>query len=247
MTAALTFLRSGLVLVALGFGLSSCSSTSEEEAQDVPKKHSEAWWTGDQVAGSPKLVIDLSAQRIRYYKGGKLVGVSPISSGRESHSTVTGTFRITEKDRYHRSSLYGDYVDADGNVVMSDVDSRSDPRPEGARFDGAKMHYFMRVVGAIGMHEGYLPGYPASHGCIRLPTHMAAKFFEATPHGTPVQIVGNAAMAEYEPPHSATHQTSAKVKTKKPTAGSSDGWLRPGRRSTTPRRQAVPPGTTLYL
>jgi len=159
MTRTLTFFNTGLVLMTLA--LSSCRSTPES-VESKPNDRGDAFWIGDQVAGSPKLVIDLTAQRIRYYKGGKLVGVSPISSGRESHSTVTGNFRITEKDLYHRSSLYGAYVDDAGNVVVEDVDVRKDPRPPGTRFVGAKMHYFMRVVGAIGMHEGYLPGYPAS-------------------------------------------------------------------------------------
>ena len=50
------------------------------------------------------------------------------------------------------------------------------------------MPYFLRVHGGVGMHAGYLPGYPASHGCIRLPKEMALKFFEDAPVGTPVEI-----------------------------------------------------------
>jgi hypothetical protein len=50
------------------------------------------------------------------------------------------------------------------------------------------------------MHEGYLPGFPASHGCIRLPTQMAAIFYGATPTGTPVQITGSASNATAERP-----------------------------------------------
>jgi len=100
------------------------------------------------------------------------------------------------------------------------------------------MHYFMRVVGAIGMHEGYLPGYPASHGCIRLPTNMAAAFYHATPHGTPVQIVGNAALAAYEAPVSVTSEEAKPQKTKR---------LSPEGKRRKSKRQAVPPGTTLYL
>ncbi|TDU64052.1 L,D-transpeptidase-like protein [Prosthecobacter fusiformis] len=241
MTAVSSFFRTGLPFLALGLALCSCSSSPDEAAQEQPGSKRDAYWIGDQVAGSPKLVIDLSAQRIRYFKGGQLVGVSPISSGRESHSTVTGTFRITEKDRYHRSSLYGSYVDADGNVVVEDVDVRKDPRPPGTTFLGAKMHYFMRVVGAIGMHEGYLPGYPASHGCIRLPTDMAAIFYNATPHGTPVQIVGNASLAAYEAPVPMVQQAPApQEEVRKPKT-------RHGRKPKAPKRQALPPGTTLYL
>ncbi|MEN3942000.1 L,D-transpeptidase family protein [Prosthecobacter sp. SYSU 5D2] len=241
MTLANSLFRSFLFVVCLGTALSSCSSTSNEESAAQPERKSDAFWIGDQVSGSPRLVIDLSAQRIRYYKGEKLVGVSPISSGRESHSTVTGSFRISQKSRYHRSSLYGDYVDDAGNVVVSDVDVRKDPRPPGTRFLGAKMNYFMRVVGAIGMHEGYLPGYPASHGCIRLPTDMAAHFYNATPHGTPVKIVGNAALAPYEQP------VTVPAPAEPASIPGSSNWLRPERRSKIPKRQALAPGTTLYL
>lgn len=152
------------------------------------------------MQGQPRLVINLSEQRVQYYKGGQLVGVSPISSGREGRDTLNGKFSVIEKDLNHRSSLYGSYVDSSGDIVVGDVDSRSDPRPPGTKFVGASMRYFMRIVGGIGMHEGYLPGYPASHGCIRLPTKMAAIFYRETPHGTPVQIIGQGSLAANEEP-----------------------------------------------
>ena len=150
------------------------------------------------VVGKPRIVINLSTQRVQYYKGGELVGVSPISSGRESHGTVTGSYHILDKDIDHRSSLFGAYVDKAGNVVQGDVDTRTDRPPPGTTYVGANMRYFMRIVGGIGMHEGYLPGYPASHGCIRLPTKMAAIFFKETPPGTPVQIMGESSLAATE-------------------------------------------------
>ena len=52
---------------------------------------------------------------------------------------------------------------------MENVEADKDPRPRGTAFRGASMPYFLRIHGGIGMHAGYLPGYPASHGCIRLP------------------------------------------------------------------------------
>ncbi|WP_395744099.1 L,D-transpeptidase family protein [Prosthecobacter sp.] len=185
-------------LLVLAWSLSGvgCSS-SEEEVADNPLK-SRAWWRGDGVVGKPKIVINLSTQRVHYYKGKELVGVSPISSGRESHGTVTGSYRILDKDIDHRSSLFGAYVDKGGNVVQADVDTRKDPAPPGTTYQGANMRYFMRIVGGIGMHEGYLPGYPASHGCIRLPTKMAVIFFKETPEGTPVEITGESALAATE-------------------------------------------------
>lgn len=181
--------------------LSSCGTgggAREEAARTVVPAR--AFWKGDGVAGASRIEIDLSEQRLRYYKGGQLVGLSPISSGTPSHPTPRGSFRITEKDLHHRSSCYGDYVDEYGNVVAGDVDCRKDPKPPGARYLGASMKYFMRVNGPVGMHEGFLPGFPASHGCIRLPTQMAAIFYRVTPPGTPVRITGSASEAPGERP-----------------------------------------------
>ncbi len=190
--------RLGKSLLVLGWSLTgiSCSS-SKQEVADHPLS-SRAWWKGDGVVGKPKIVINLSTQRVQYYKGKELVGVSPISSGRESHGTVTGSYHILDKDIDHRSSLFGAYVDKEGNVVQGDVDTRTDRAPPGTTYQGANMRYFMRIVGGIGMHEGYLPGYPASHGCIRLPTKMAVIFFKETPEGTPVEITGQSALAATE-------------------------------------------------
>jgi len=146
-------------------------------------------WHGDSMTGSPSMIIRLSEQKIYFYKGGKLAGVSPISSGREGMATGAGSFSVIEKDIDHASSLFGDYVGRDGTVLKREIDVRKDPRPPGALFDPARMPYFMRITGAIGMHEGYLPGYPASHGCIRLPQRMAEIFYRHSSVGTPVKVV----------------------------------------------------------
>ncbi len=149
----------------------------------------DAYWDGDGVEGSPRIVIDLSDQKARFYKSNVLVGETPISSGDAQHRTPTGNFKVVQKNIDHRSSLYGDYVDQYGNVVVKDVDSRKDKRPPGTKYLGADMAYFLRFNHGIGMHAGFLPGYPASHGCVRLPEHMAAKFFEHSNLGTPVKVV----------------------------------------------------------
>jgi hypothetical protein len=149
----------------------------------------QGFWNGDGVTGAPTITIDLSDQTARFYKGGQLVGESPVSTGREGYRTPSGRFKVTQKNADHRSNLYGNFVDANGEVVVANVGVRKDRRPPGTRFDGAPMPYFMRVHGAVGMHGGYLPGYPASHGCIRLPMNMAEIFFANAPHGTPVAIV----------------------------------------------------------
>src|SRR5882757_3881677 len=83
-----------------------------------------SYWDGDHSSGAPSIRVDLNEQRAYFYKGGELVGISVISSGREGFGTTTGNFRIIQKDRDHKSSLYGDYVDASsGTVVKKDVDT----------------------------------------------------------------------------------------------------------------------------
>jgi hypothetical protein len=147
-----------------------------------------SYWDGDNVSGSPSIKIRLGEQRAYFYKGGQLVGISQLSTGREGMGTSTGSFRIIQKDQNHVSSQYGDYVDAGDNVVVANVDVGKDPKPPGTHFKGAPMPYFMRIVGGTGMHAGYLPGYPASHGCIRMPEFMAENFFRSVSVGTPVTV-----------------------------------------------------------
>lgn len=148
-----------------------------------------AWWRSEVVGGTPKIVIDLSEQTAYFYRGGRLAGISPVSTGMAGHRTPTGNFRISEKEYSHRSTLYGHYVSRSGYVIRSMVDVRRVRRPPGTVFRGASMDFMMRVNGSVTMHAGYVPGYPASHGCIRLPWHMAKIFYANTPVGTRVSIV----------------------------------------------------------
>ncbi len=149
-----------------------------------------SYWDGDHVSGTPSIRIKLHEQRAYFYKGSELVGVSAISTGREGFGTSTGSFKIIQKDRDHHSNLYGDYVDAQTRqIVKKEIDITKDKKPPGTVFDGARMPFFMRIVGGTGMHEGFLPGYPASHGCIRMPRYMAEKFFYNVALGTPVTVV----------------------------------------------------------
>ena len=147
-----------------------------------------SYWDGDHLTGQSSVRISLSEQRAYLYKGGQLAGVSLISSGREGLDTVTGNFRILEKDKDHRSSLFGDYLDANGGVIQKDVDTSKHPMPKGALYEGADMPNWMRIVGGTGMHAGFLPGYAASHGCIRMPPFMAEHFYRSVAVGTPVSI-----------------------------------------------------------
>ena len=168
---------------------SGCSTLSRPPvSQQAAGSRNVSYWNGDAMVGRPAVRISISEQRAYFYKGGQLAGVSLISSGREGRDTVTGNFHIIQKDKSHKSSLFGQYVDANGKVIQNDVDTGKDSMPQGAHYNGAKMPNFMRINAGIGMHEGFLPGYPASHGCIRMPALMAEAFFRSVAVGTPVSI-----------------------------------------------------------
>jgi lipoprotein-anchoring transpeptidase ErfK/SrfK len=147
-----------------------------------------SYWAGECSSGPSTIVIDISDQKLYYYKGGKLVGISAFSTGREGHDSPVGNFKVRKKEKEHASNLYGDFVDASGNVVVKNVDAKKDKPPAGAHFQGSSMPWFMEFANGVGMHTGFLPGIPDSHGCIRLPDRMAKTFFEVTPMGTPVTV-----------------------------------------------------------
>jgi len=148
-----------------------------------------SYWEGDGVQGSPLIRINIREQKTYFYKGGKLVGVSLISSGKEDTGTPAGSYRITQKSKDHRSNIYGVFKDKVTHETINDsVDIRKEKVPPGAYFVSAPMPNFMRFNGGIGLHTGYLPGYAASGGCIRMPHHMAEKFFENVEIGTPVIV-----------------------------------------------------------
>jgi hypothetical protein len=107
------------------------------------------------------LVIDLTRQRVLLYRGGVPIAASTISSGSEGRETPTGVFTILQKEVVHRSRTY----------------------------DDAPMPYMQRLTSkGVAMHGGNLPGYAASHGCIRLPKDFAKLLYGVTELGTPVMI-----------------------------------------------------------
>ena len=165
-------------LVAAILALNGCSTVTEMVEANMPNRHT----------GRPSIAVSLRAQEAYLYRGSHRVASSRISSGREGYRTPTGRFRVTRKDIDHRSSLYGDYVDASGRIVRANVDSRRDRRPPHSHFVGAPMPYFLEFSPGYGLHQGYLPGEPASHGCIRLPYWKAQQFYEVARIGTPVII-----------------------------------------------------------
>jgi L,D-transpeptidase catalytic domain len=158
--------------------LSGCSTVSEMVTSNLPERHS----------GRPSIVVSLREQEAYLYRGKDRTASSRISSGREGYRTPTGRFQVIRKDEDHRSSVYGDYVDASGRIVKANVDSRRDRKPPHSHFVGAPMPYFLEFSPGYGLHQGYLPGEPASHGCIRMPYWKARQYYQAARIGTVVVI-----------------------------------------------------------
>jgi lipoprotein-anchoring transpeptidase ErfK/SrfK len=133
--------------------------------------------------------VSLSKQRAYLMTGDQIAIDSPISSGKRGHTSPTGKFTILEKDKDHHSNLYGDYKDSKGRTVRGGISAHIDSAPSGTHFVGASMKWFMRLTGeGVGMHVGILPGYPASHGCIRMPEPAAALFYSHVKVGTPAVV-----------------------------------------------------------
>jgi len=174
-------LRSIAALAVLALALGSCgtyNTVSDLVTSHVPERH----------AGKASIVVDLGEQQAYLYRGKYRTAASRISSGREGHRTPIGRFSVIRKDIDHRSSLYGNYVDDSGRVVKANVDSRKDSKPPHSHFLGAPMPFFVEFSPGYGLHQGYLPGVAASHGCIRMPYWKARQFYEAARIGTAVVV-----------------------------------------------------------
>jgi lipoprotein-anchoring transpeptidase ErfK/SrfK len=128
-----------------------------------------SWLTSenDQPASTVNhILVSLADQRLYAYHGPTLVAWSNVCSGAPGHDTPTGSFSISQKDLDHHSSLY----------------------------ENASMPFFLRLTDdGVGLHAGFLPGYPASHGCVRLPFGMAQELYQHVDEGTTVKIVSDSA------------------------------------------------------
>jgi lipoprotein-anchoring transpeptidase ErfK/SrfK len=135
------------------------------------------------------VLVSLSRQRAYVYAGTAVAIDTPISSGKKAGFTPVGNYTILQKDPNHRSNIYGNFIDSKGRVVRGGVSARIDTAPSGSHFVGAPMFFFMRLTPeGVGMHIGILPGYAASHGCIRLPAEIAPQIYARVKVGTPVQV-----------------------------------------------------------
>ncbi len=157
----------GLLVAASSAAVAQGSpkSASLELAKKADHLKPGEWLLYPEIApDGPTLVyVDLARQRATVYRNGVRIGVSTISSGKKGNSTPTGVFTILQKNKDHRSSTY----------------------------DNAPMPYMQRLTWrGVAMHAGNLPGYPASHGCVRLPLEFAKRLFTVTEMGGTVVIAG---------------------------------------------------------
>jgi L,D-transpeptidase catalytic domain len=136
------------------------------------------------------VIINLTDQTAYLLENGQVAFVSPIASGKDGWGTPTGSFRVISKDLNHRSGNFGLVTDSYGRIVNPNATPGSYV-PRGCHYEPAPMPYFMEFSKYVGMHAGYLPGYPASHGCVRMPRDLAAEFYERVHVGTPVKVIGS--------------------------------------------------------
>lgn len=146
-------------------------------------------WKPDPNQPITRIEVRLEEQKVYVYQGDNVAGVSPVTTGKPGHETPTGHYTILVKDIDHKSNLYGVFLDSNGHIVDSNASAGQEP-PSGSVYDAADMPYYMRIRDdGVGLHAGYLPGYPASHGCIRLPHAFAELLFSNASVGTPVDVV----------------------------------------------------------
>ena len=156
-------LRGGLIV---GVSLIAAETVGQEVLKEIGDlKPGEFTWHPDrQPTGPVAVVVSLPEQLVHVYRNGVRVAVSTCSTGKPGHATPTGVFVVLQKDKNHHSSTYNDA-----------------PMPNMNRLTWS----------GIALHAGNLPGYPASHGCVRLPLDFSAKLFGITHLGTPVIIAGS--------------------------------------------------------
>ncbi len=160
--------------------------------KDYPKTYDV--WRNEELlsktdASNSNIFIDLKTQRGHLKNGDEVVMDYPICSGIKSRPTPPGTYKILEKVVDKSSNRYGRILDAEGNTVNGDADAINDPIPEGGKFVGAPMRYWMRLTwDGVGHHIGPVKRYPASHACIRGPSKIMPLVYSKMKLGSTVVV-----------------------------------------------------------
>jgi len=160
--------------------------------KDYPKTYDV--WKNEELlaktdASNSNIYIDLGTQRGMLKNGSEIVMDYPICSGIKSRPTPPGTYKILEKVVDKSSNRYGKMLDANGDVVNGDADAFNDTVPEGGKFVGAPMRYWMRLTwDGVGHHIGPVKRYPASHACIRGPSKIMPLVYSKMKVGSTVVV-----------------------------------------------------------
>ena len=160
--------------------------------KDYPKTYNV--WRNEELlsktdASNSTIVIDLATQRGLLKNGEEVVMDYPICSGIKSRPTPPGTYQILEKVVDKSSNRYGRILDVNGDTVNGDADAFNDPIPEGGKFVGASMRYWMRLTwDGVGHHIGPVKRYPASHACIRGPSKVMPLVYSKMKVGSTVVV-----------------------------------------------------------
>jgi lipoprotein-anchoring transpeptidase ErfK/SrfK len=180
-----------MVLISIVLASFASGCAYHERAAAVSPPQVAIGFIGASTMGpGTRVIINLSEQRAYLIEDAKVSLISPIASGKPGWTTPTGNFSIINKDIDHHSQSFGSVIDGSGGIITSSA-TPGTPVPSGAHYRPAPMPYYMQFSQAVGMHAGYLPGYPASHGCVRMPRDLAERFFERVNIRTPVTVIGN--------------------------------------------------------
>lgn len=229
-----TFSRAFPVALAAAL-LASCVTPKpapEPEKPATPEKPKSLYeWNGTGRSVS-HMKVNVDEQKVYVFSGKEQIGWATVATGLRSYPTPVGDYKVMEKVANKKSNLFGKTYTSAGKLVNSDAKMGRDSIPDGGRFEGATMPYYLRLTGdGVGMHAGPIPrpGNRASHGCIRMPRSFAPLLFASTTVGTPVSIVGDGPSytAYLKKSSASSSKPKPKPKTEDATAPATGGDAKP--------------------
>jgi len=145
-------------VVAITTSVFISPADAQTNTYQTPSSHRSS---ADPPHAAMSMIVNLGTQRAYVYRDGDLIAATPVSSGKRGHRTPTGTFRVLAKQKLHHSKKY----------------------------DNAPMPYMQRLTwSGVALHAGHVPGYPASHGCVRMPLSFARWLYSEPTMGMKVVI-----------------------------------------------------------